>query len=354
MSAMAKFLSFMGCNSLERNLDKAGFKDYCAKIDLNEKITQASIELVTEFEAFLKKGKGQKDFISASPSDVQLFVEHLIEKKRNTIDNFAGLIRYARFVNKQKIDSFMFGYIEGSGALEKLFETLKETVGEDERDKMFEGINLPPLGADPKDKPKVTRRIMERLEAALDEKTLKEVMSSGLDVGPRESYLPLREKFLKAKNLDDFLKKRHQENVEVLERHSREKTMFFAQEIDDEVVEYVRSSPEIMGGVREGDVIYETKIPYLAKRFLHEKDERMKRYYACHCGCVREGIRSGVKVSSNFCYCSAGFHKRPWEVIFGEPLKADVVKTLLKGDLVCRFAIHIPRRFLESGGAIKK
>jgi hypothetical protein len=67
--------------------------------------------------------------------------------------------------------SFIFGYVEGSRALEKLFETLKEAVGEDQRDKIFEGISLPPLGVDPKDKPKVTRRIMERLEATLDEKS---------------------------------------------------------------------------------------------------------------------------------------------------------------------------------------
>ncbi len=344
----------MGCSSLERNLDEAGFKDYCVKKGLDEKLAQASIELVMEFEAFLKKGKGQRDFGSASPSDVQLFVEHLVEKKRNTIENLVAIIRYARFMNKREIISFMFGYLEGFGALEKLFETLKETVGEDQRDKIFEGISLPPLGADPKDKPKVTQRIMERLEATLDEKTLKEIMSSGLDVGPRESYLPMREKFLKSKNLDDFLRKRHHEAIEMLEKHCREKTMFYAQEIDEEVVEYVRSNPEIMGGVREGDVIYETKIPYMAKKFLHEKNERMKRYYACHCGCVREGIRSGLKVSPNFCYCSAGYHKRPWEIVFDEPVKADVVKTLLKGDLVCRFAIHIPKRFLESEGASQK
>jgi hypothetical protein len=335
-------------------LDEVGFRDYCVKTGLNEKIAQASIEFVTEFEDFLKKGKEDRNFISASPSDVQLFVEHLIKEKRNTVDNFLALIRYARFVNKREIVSFMFGYLEGSRALGKLFETLKETVGEDQRDKIFEGISLPTLGADPKDRPKVTKRIMERLEATLDEKTLKEIMSSGLDVGPREYYLPEREKFLKARNLDDFLRKRHQESVELLEKHSREKTMFYAQEIDEEVVEYVRSNPEIMGGVRVGDVIYETKIPYMAKEFLHEKDETMKRYYACHCGCVREGIKSGLKVSPNFCYCSAGYHKRPWEIIFDEPLKADVVKTLLKGDLVCRFAIHLPKRFLKSEGATKK
>ena len=344
----------MRCNSLERDLDEEGFRNYCLKIGLNDETAQAHIGLVREFEAFLKKGKGKRDFGSASPSDMQRFIAHLMEKKRNTIDGFGALIRYARFMNKREIVSFLFGYIEGFGALEKLFETLKQTVGGSQRDKIFEGVNLPPLGTDPKDKPKVTQRIMERLEATLDEKTLKEIMSSGLDVGPRESYLPAREAFLKAKNLDDFLRKRHQEAVEMLEKHSKEKTMFFAQEIDEEVVEYVRNNPEIMGGVREGDVIYETKIPYMTKKFLHEKDEKMKRYYACHCGWVREGIRSGLKVSPNFCYCSAGYHKRPWEIIFDQPLKADVMKTLLNGDLVCRFAIHIPKRFLESKGATQK
>jgi len=171
-------------------------------------------------------------------------------------------------------------------------------------------------------------------------------MSSGLDVGPKEYYLPMRQKFLESKSLDDFLSKRHQEAVELLEKHSREKSMFYAQEIDDEVVEFVRGNQEIMGGAREGGIIYETKIPYMAKKYLHEKDEKMKRYYACHCAWVREAIKSGLEISPNFCYCSAGYHKRPWDIIFDEPVKADVIETVLKGDLVCRFAIHISKRFL--------
>jgi hypothetical protein len=335
-------------------LDEKRFRNYCLETGLNEETAQANIRLVRELEAFLQKGKVKGDFSRASPSDVQLFVERLVKNEGTTVDNFVALIRYARFARNHEIVSFMFGYLEGFRALPKLFETLKEAVGEDQRDKIFEGISLPPLGSDPKDRPSVTKRIMERLEAELDEDKLKEIMSSGLDVGPLEYYLPMKEKFLKARSLDDFLAKKHQENVEMLEKHCREKTMFYANEVDEEVVDYVRKNPEIMGGVRVGDVIYETKIPYMAKKFLHEKDEKMKRYYACHCGCVREGIRSGLKVSPNFCYCSAGYHKRPWEIIFGQPLKADVLKTLLKGDMVCRFAIHIPKKFLESEGAAKK
>jgi hypothetical protein len=86
----------------------------------------------------------------------------------------------------------------------------------------------------------------------------------------------------------------------------------------------------------------------MAKKYLHEKDEKKKRYYYCHCPWVREAILSDLKVSPNFCYCSAAFEKRVWDVIFDQPVKADVVESVLKGDPICKFAIHIPKDFLES------
>ena len=335
-------------------MDEEGFRGYCIKRNVKEETIQAHIKVVKDFEAFLKKKYRNKDFGSSSSSHMRSFLAHLMENGKNTIDSFVVLIRYANFVNKREIVAFLFGFIEGFGALEKLSETLRQTMGESKREEIFEGINLPPLGTDPIDKPKVTKRITERLEATLDEKTLKEIMSSGLDVGPKEWYLPMREKFLGSKNIDDFLRKRHQEAVELLEKHSREKSMFYAQEIDEEVAEYVRNNPAVMGGIREGDIIYETKIPYMTKKYLHERDEKMKRYYACHCSWVREAIKSGLKISANFCYCSAGYQKRPWDIIFDQPVEADVIETVLKGDFVCTFAILIPKEFLKSKRATQK
>jgi len=100
-------------------------------------------------------------------------------------------------------------------------------------------------------------------------------------------------------------------------------------------------------GVRDGDIIYVTKIPYMAKKYLREKDPKKKRYYACHCGWVREAIKSDRKISPNFCYCSAGFEKRVWDVIFCQDVKADVLQTVLGGDLICKFSIHIPKEYID-------
>ena len=54
-------------------------------------------------------------------------------------------------------------------------------------------------------------------------------------------------------------------------------------------------------------------------------------------------MRAGdAAVPPVFCNCSAAFSKKPWEVIFGQPLKAEVLETILQGDSRCRFAIHLP------------
>jgi hypothetical protein len=330
-------------------MDEKGFRDYCAKRKFKEETIQPHIKLIKEFEGFLKNKGKNKDLNDASSNDVKSFVADLMKNRRITLDSFRALIRYFDFSGKKETVSVLYGYLEGFGVPEELSEKLKETVGESKNKEVFEGIDIPPLGTLPEDKPKITKKIMERLEAQLDDKSLKELMSSGLEVGPDEWYLPQKRKFQESDSLEDFLEKRHREFVETLKKHSKEKTMFFAQEIDEEVIEYVRKNQEIQGGVRKGDIIYETKIPYQTKKYLHEKNEKMKRYYACHCSWVREAIKSGSpKISPNFCYCSAGYHKRPFEIIFSQPVKADVIETVLKGDPVCRFAIHIPKQFARA------
>jgi hypothetical protein len=331
----------------EESLDEEGFRKHYLKRGFKEDGFQGHVEQIKRFETFLKKRRN-KTLNDALPSDVKSFVADWMTSGKITLDTFRALIRYSDFSGKKETVSVLYSYLEGLGVPEKLKEKLKEVMGETKSREIFEGIDIPPLGTIPQDKPETTKRIMERLEAHLDCISLRELMSSGLEVWPDEWYAPQRKKFQEAESLDSFLKEMRNDFVKTLEKHSREGTMFFAQEIDDEVVEYVRKNQEIQGGVKAGDVIYVTKIPYHAKKYLHEKNERMRRYHACHCSWVREAIKSGTpEISPNFCYCSAGYHKRPFEIIFNQPLKVDVLETALKGDAVCRFAIHIPEQNLK-------
>jgi hypothetical protein len=82
----------------------------------------------------------------------------------------------------------------------------------------------------------------------------------------------------------------------------------------------------------------------MVQEYLEETDEKMKRYYACHCAWARESILDDVvDVSANFCHCSGGFTKMPWEAALDQPLEYEMVKSVLRGDDECSFIIHLPK-----------
>lgn len=101
----------------------------------------------------------------------------------------------------------------------------------------------------------------------------------------------------------------------------------------------------IDSGKREGNIVYVSKIPYNLSRYLRAENNTMKRYHYCHCGWVRESILKSKEeqISPIFCHCSGGWQKVPFEAIFEQTLKVEVVKSVLKGDDICLFAIHLPK-----------
>ncbi len=91
---------------------------------------------------------------------------------------------------------------------------------------------------------------------------------------------------------------------------------------------------------RRGSVIYTTKIPYNLEGYKNAKTLVEKKRNYCHCSLVREYLDEGI--STTFCNCSAGWYRQIWEGILKTPVRIEILKTLLKGDENCEFAIHIP------------
>jgi hypothetical protein len=284
----------------------------------------------------------------AGRDDVGRFSNVLMKDGLNTWDNYLALARYGQFLKNNEVYAAVVELLDGSEVMHSLYEKLGALVGEKTRDDIFSGIDLPPLGIPSSEKPRVTYAVMERLEQRLDPDTCERLLSGCLRRLPDESYLDFRKRYVESKNLDEFLVRKGREYVALLEQIKREGKLYFTQEITDEVIEFVRSNPAIAQGIREGSILYEIKIPYMTKEYLAETDEKMKRYYYCHCPWVRESIRTGeVAVSPTFCLCSAGFVKKPWEVAFGQTLKAEVIESVLKGDLWCKIAIHLPEHVVK-------
>lgn len=334
-------------------MNEEGFKQFLGK-GLSEKTIQGSIRIIRDIEAFLKSKRKLEDFGQADIEDLRNVVQYFFENRKNTWDNFLALLRYSRYARNQELEVALLELLDGGDVMENISTKVKKTVGEEKHREIFEGITLPPLGTFSTEKPKTTEKLMQRLEAFLGEERCREILLSGPHAGPKKAYLPERKAFLTANGIDVFLQKRHREYIDELEQHMNERRLYFTQEIDKEVLDYVRNTPTCQNGVREGNIIYVTKIPYRAKQYLNEKRKRRKRYYYCHCPWVREAIKSGSNISFNFCYCSAGFEKRAWDVIFGRSVKADVIETVLKGDLICKFAIHIPKEYLKPANSAAK
>lgn len=317
-------------------MDKKGFHEFLETRELSESEIEESISLVERFEIFLKASKPTKE-------DVKTFSALLIEERINTQANFYALARYGRFLGNNEVYVAVVDLLDGAEAMDSLYEKAGQVLGEQKRDEIFEGVELPPLGLPNDEKVKVTQVVMERLESLADPQECQDILSDSLRRLRDERYQDEKELYLDCQSLDEFLDKNAQNFIAQLERLRDEGQLFFTQEITDEVIEYVRSQPLIARGVRDGGILYEVKIPHMTKEYLAETDEQMKRYYYCHCPWVKEAIKSGnARISPTFCSCSAGFHKKRWEVIFDQPLRAEIVESVLKGDKWCKIAIQLP------------
>ena len=324
-------------------MDKEGFRKYLQGRNASEDIIFQYFQTVERFDGFLKEmGKAGVNGLTSS-EDVLAFSALLIREKLNTFDNYLALVRYGQFLRNDRILVTAIELVDGAEVMENLYRRLADSVGEQKRDEVFDGIVLPPMGTPSAQKPRITQIVMERLQSLVDPGTCKDLLSPSLRDLDSESFLEDRKKYLECGTLVAYLVRKGQEFIAELEKFQTEGKLYYTQEITDEVIAFVRNSPLVAQGVREGNILYEVKIPYMTKEYLAETDDRMKRYYCCHCPWVRESIRGGdVNIPPLFCLCSAGFVKKPWEVIFDQPLKAEAVETVLKGDKWCKIAIYLP------------
>jgi hypothetical protein len=326
-------------------MDQNGFRAMLQTRKLSEEKIEASIKLAERFEKFA-------DDMGKAPwaETVWAFSKILIEEGENTEDNYITLARYGLFTKNGDLYVAILELLDGAEAQANLYRQVGDLFGEEVRDEVFAGIGLSPLGLPSSEKPGFMHPVVERLKNRVGEEECKKLLSGSLRDLPDRYFLGERRRYRKSRDIDEYLVKKGRAFVRQLRRCQREGQLFFAQEITDEVIAFVKNDPEIETGRREGNVIYVSKIPYMAKQYLAETDPTLKRYYYCHCPWAREAIKNGdVQLSAIFCHCSAGFHKKPWEVIFGHPLEVKVLESVLRGDPRCRFAIYLPQEAIPAG-----
>jgi len=237
----------------------------------------------------------------------------------------------------------MLAYLLPVGILPAMAGRLRMLEGDEKASRVLEGITFPPTGDPPEAYPAATERFVKSLVRELGAERAERVLTWNVHGIPVSAFAAEREKLAALGSVDAWLRDYHERQVVTLARHAADGTLWFEQKITPAVVEYVRQHPEVQGGVRDGDSIYVTKIPYDPDRYLKTTDPLEKRRLACHCPLAASSITGrGAQVPAAWCACSAGYTKFLFDVAFGQETKAKVVSSVLAGDDVCRFAIVIP------------
>jgi len=322
------------------------FRDLLAGYQYTEKQISDCLSGVEILEAFLDETEGGKTLQTAGAGDVTAFSAHLLAQHLNDRGRFVGLYHYADMIKNYGLQVGVLELIDGFEILGNLHQQIGMELGAEEQARIFDGVDLPPLGSQPIDWVHANAVVFPRLQDATDPNTVKKILGSGLRNLPDKYYLPMKERYEGFADIDAFLEDLGTRHLENLKKHRDERMPYFNQFIDDRVLDFIRATPEIGRGVRQGSTIIEIKIPHQSIEYLTATDRAAKQYHVCHCPVVKDSIiRDDLTISPAFCDFCPSFNAKPWEVIFGQKLEYDVLESALRGDNWCKFAIQLPQDF---------
>lgn len=175
---------------------------------------------------------------------------------------------------------------------------------------------------------------MARLEERVAPGKRIEIMTGCSCQYPRENLQEIKERFGQTEDIDLVLALLQQKFVSFLKDDLN---------LSDAAIAEIVDKGWGLAGCRDGDRIVATKIPKSAHimEYLRETDPVERRAIYCHCPRIRDSLKMGVPVSSTYCYCGAGYYKGIWEEILQRPIEVELLTSVLMGDDVCSFAVHL-------------
>lgn len=319
------------------------YEKYLLQQGLPEKKIRNQIAIIGDFVKSLADLGFKENIYAAGKMEVDRFMHVLIRDEHNTPENISSLSEYSDWIGCRKLYTALIEVMDCYNALEKLAYEIEKKHGREMRSKIFNKA-LPPLGADEIERCAYTQGIMKRIAGQLSTEEAREAWFN-VQHGLSHEFWNDRDasdikKYRQCGGLDEFLDLKRQERDANLTKLRDDKKLWYTTEITDEVLEFIKKNPEIEAGRREGDSIYITKVPYNAVRYLNEKDNKLKRYYACHCPLVRDAIFRDHPVSPDICNCSLG-HASHYLAGSGMKLKGEVLESVIKGDMQCRFIFYL-------------
>jgi effector-binding domain-containing protein len=201
----------------------------------------------------------------------------------------------------------------------KIFaRNLERVIGQDGAATVMGGVESLDLESAPEERFEWAKAAMQRLDDLADEYKKYDVVSSCAHVYPPGQLEKLKVVYDKARSqYDDPL------------------------EAVDAVSAFMANDPgwNEKEQYRTGRVLYHTKNPADPQGYADAKNDEEKRAAYCFCPVIRTKLDKGMPIT--YCYCGAGWYRQQWETATGKPVRVEVLQSVLKGDPVCQFAVHL-------------
>ena len=184
-------------------------------------------------------------------------------------------------------------------------------LGPEARELVMEGVDAMTVGSALEERLSWVKGAIDRIDGLADEEQRYWAISRCADVYPDLRIQRLRGVWERTRDVDEVL------------RAMEPDTGWF-------------SAPR-----REGDVIFHPKVPFDREAWEKATDPAERRMHFCHCGLIRESMDK-VDMSPTYCYCGTGWVRQLWEGILGEPVRVELLRSVVAGDDICEFKIHLP------------
>ena len=202
---------------------------------------------------------------------------------------------------------------------DRLARNLDRVLGQEVKQVVMQGSDRLGIESSADDRFRWVKGMVERLNGLADEPQKYDILSSCAHVCPPGQITKLKTVYEEAKTSTQD-----------------------AMQAVDAVLDFMESDPGWGGErpLRDGYVIYSAKNPRDPKGYQDAKDALERRRAYCYCPLVRNHMGQGMPIT--FCYCGAGWYRQQWEGVIGRSVTVEIVKSVLKGDEVCQFALQLP------------
>lgn len=312
-------------------------REFMKSKNKQENTVETYVDFVKKIDAYLKNEKKSLGIDKSYLKDLQAYLKQWKADKNAKQSFLLAMKSYGKATDNPNLIANANRLLGMGTWLSRLEETLDDYVGEELQKKIMDAGGPIKQTSTTAKKTVWAKCMMDCLEANVDEKTCKKILTNNLHFkSPKSpSFMKLKRMYEKAGSIDVVLQHLHEKWKKIVgDKYGYDSLEY----------KYVEADPTIEAGVRKENIVYVSKIPYQIKKFIEAEDDQTKRYHYCHCGWVRDSIKKPEEeqVSHAFCNCSGGWHKVPFEGIFEQTLEVDLVKSVLKGDDICTFAIHLP------------